>query len=348
MDDTQQNRIIVRDAGIPRNACPQTPREITVKIAVLDGATLNPGDNPWTGLEELGNVVVYDRTKPDQLIERARDAGILVINKVRITEEALQQLPNLKFVTVTATGFDCVDSSAAKRRGIPVSNVPIYGTDSVAQHVFALLLHILHRIDIHDEAVHNGEWGRCGDFSFWKLPLTELTGKQMGIIGHGRIGRRVGELANGFGMKVVAHSRRHSDQPGYAEFAWSELPELVESSDVISLHCPLTDETRGIINRDLLSRCRPSAILINASRGPLVVEQDLADALVAGTLRAAGVDVVSSEPIANDNPLLSAPNCVITPHQAWATLDARRRLLQITVANVAAFLAGRPQNVVWS
>ena len=318
-----------------------------MKIAVLDGFTLNPGDNPWTGLEALGEVEVYDRTSPGELVERAKDTDILVINKVRITEEGLQQLPNVKFITVTATGFDCVDSAAAKRHGVPVSNVPVYGTDSVAQHVFALLLHILHRIDVHDAAVHNGEWAQCGDFCFWKLPLTELTGKQMGIVGHGRIGRRVGELAHAFGMKVLAHSRRHVDPPDYADFAWAELPELVTKSDVISLHCPLTEATRGLINRELLRRCRPTAVLLNASRGPLVVEQDLADALSAGALRAAGVDVVSSEPIASDNPLLNAPNCFITPHQAWATLDARRRLMQVTVDNVTAFLSGRPQNVVW-
>lgn len=318
-----------------------------MKMVVLDGFTLNPGDNPWTGLEQLGQVVVYDRTPPEQLIERAQDADILVINKVRITDQTLQQLPNLKFITVTATGFDCVDTLAARQREVPVSNVPVYGTDSVAQHVFALLLHILHRIDVHDQAVRAGEWAACGDFCFWKQPLTELTGKQMGIIGHGRIGRRVGELANAFGMTVLAHSRRRTDAPSYAGFAWAELTELVESSDVISLHCPLTDETRGMIHRALLAKCRPSAILINASRGPLVVEQDLADALEAGVLRAAGVDVVSSEPITENNPLLRAPHCFITPHQAWATLDARRRLMDITVANVAAFLTGQPDNVVW-
>ncbi len=319
-----------------------------MKIAVLDGHTLNPGDNPWTGLEQLGDVVVYDRTSPNELIERAKDAEILVINKVRITKQSLEQLPKLKFITVTATGFDCVDSAAAKQHSIPVSNVPVYGTDSVAQHVFALLLHILHRIDIHDTAVHEGEWTACGDFCFWKLPLTELTGKRMGVVGHGRIGRRVGELAHAFGMNVLAHSRRQVDSPDYDGFAWAELPELVEQSDVISLHCPLTDETRGLFDRRMLSKCRSTAVLINASRGPLVVEQDLADALAAGSLRAAGVDVVSSEPIASDNPLLSAPNCFITPHQAWATLDARRRLMQVTVDNVAAFLAGQPQHVVWN
>ena len=249
-------------------------------------------------------------------------------------------------IAVTATGFDCVDVSAAAQRGILVSHVPVYGTDSVAQHIFALLLHILHRVDVHDQAVHAGQWSEQGDFSFWKQPLTELAGKCLGVIGFGRIGRRVGELGNAFGMRVLACTPDRVDPPAYQPFDWSELVPLVEQADVISLNCPLTAETGGLVDRSLLSHVKPSAILINAGRGPLVVEADLADALNTGRIAAAGLDVVAVEPIPPDSPLLTARNCFITPHQAWATLEARRRLMQVSVENVAAFLRGAPQNIV--
>ena len=317
-----------------------------MKIVVLDGSTLNPGDNPWTGLEELGELTVHERTEPERLLERCAGADVLVTNKVPLRRETIEQLPQLKFITVTATGFDCVDCEAARERQIPVANVPVYGTDSVAQHIFALLLHILHRVDVHDEAVQAGEWAERANFSFWKVPLTELSGKTLGIIGFGRIGREVGKLGHAFGMHVMAASRRREDPPSYPRFEWADLDVLVEQADVISLNCPLTPDTEGLVNCEFLSRCKPSAILINASRGALIAEADLADALKSKQLAAAGVDVVSSEPIQADNPLLGVDNCFITPHLAWATLEARRRLMQVTVDNVAAFIAGEAQNMV--
>lgn len=318
----------------------------TTRIVVLDGITLNPGDNPWTGLERYGTVEVYDRTSPELVVERARDAQILVINKIRLTREVFEALPQLRFVAVTATGVDCVDLSTAAERGVPVANVPIYGTESVAQHVFAMLLHIVHRVDLHDQAVRDGEWQRRGDFSFWLQPLTELAGKTMGIVGFGRIGRQVGVLAHALGMSVLAHSRTMTDPPEYQPFAWASMDELTRQADVISLNCPLTDATRGIVGAEFLQRVKPTAILLNASRGPLVDEAALAAALVDGRLAAAGLDVVSQEPINADNPLLRAPRCFITPHQAWATREARHRLMEVTVANVGAFLGGDPQNLI--
>lgn len=317
-----------------------------MKIVVLDGSTLNPGDNPWTGLEELGDVAVYERTYPQELVERCAGAEVIVTNKVQVDRNTIEQLPELKLIAVTATGYDCVDVDAARDKHILVVNVPVYGTDSVAQHIFALLLHILHRVDLHNAAVREGEWASRENFSFWKLPLTELSGKSMGIVGFGRIGRSVGGLAHAFGMQVLAHTRRPQKTPTYSPFEWVSLETLAERADVISLNCPLTPETSGLVNRQFLSNCKPSAILINASRGGLVVEQDLAEALLDGTIAAAGVDVVSAEPIHSDNPLLKAENCFITPHHAWATLDARRRLMQVTVDNVALYLQGEPQNVV--
>jgi glycerate dehydrogenase len=326
-------------------AVPETPGW-PMNIVVLDGHTLNPGDNPWTGLQSLAPTAIFDRTTEDQRIPRSRGAEILVVNKVRLDRETIGQLPRLKYVTVTATGYDCVDVVAARDRSIPVSNVPVYGTDSVAQFVFAALLHVCCQVKLHDELVRDGEWKRRGDFSFWQTPLTELAGKTMGVVGFGRIGRRVAELAHAFGMHVISHTRNPGSAPGYHPFAWVDLTELVSIADVISLHCPATNETRGMINAQLLRRCRPTAVLINASRGSLVVEQDLADALNRRQLAAAAVDVVSREPISDDNPLLGARNCLITPHMAWATLQARQRLMSSTVENVASFLAGSPQNVV--
>jgi glycerate dehydrogenase len=315
-------------------------------IVVLDGATLNPGDNPWTKLEAIGQVVVYDRSPPSTIAMRARDASVVVVNKVKLSREFFEQAPTVRFVAVTATGTDCVDSVAARERGVPVANVPIYGTDSVAQFVFALLLNACHHVDLHNQAVHDGEWGRAADFCFWKTPLLELAGRTIGIVGFGRIGRRVGDLAHAFGMSVLAHNPHRGPVPSYEPFAWVELEELFVRSDVISLHCPATPQTRGIVNRQLLGHVRPHAVLINTSRGDLIVEADLATALDRGQLAAAAVDVASAEPIRPDNPLLKAKNCVITPHIAWATLAARQRLMAATVQNVANFLAGNPTNVV--
>ena len=315
-------------------------------IVVLDGQTLNPGDNPWDAVSALGRLTVYDRTPADQIVTRARDAQVVLNNKTPLAAQTIEQLPQLRFIGVLATGFNIVDVAAARRRAIPVSNVPEYSTESVAQLVFALLLEHCHHIGLHDSAVKAGEWTKSVDFCFWKTPLVELAGLTMGIFGFGRIGRRVGELAHAFGMNVLAHSRKGTGEPAYQPFRWASVEELFAESDVVSLHTPLTDAIKGMVNRKLLSRMKPSAVLINTARGGLVNEQDLADALRAGRPGAAAVDVVGVEPIAAGNPLLSAPNCIITPHIAWATLAARRRLMAATARNVAAFLAGKPINVV--
>jgi glycerate dehydrogenase len=317
-----------------------------MKIVVLDGYTLAADGNSWEALRTLGDVEIHDRSSPEQVAERARGAAVLITNKARIPAEVIDNSPELRFIAVSATGFDCVDVAAATRRSIPVSNVPEYGTDSVAQLTFALLLELCHHVGRHAHAVRGGEWARSPDFCFWKAPLIELAGKTMGIVGFGRIGRRVGELAHAFGMAVLAHSRSRSEAPVYRPFAWAGMDELFSQADVISLHCPLTAETAGLVNRERLQLVRPGAFLINTARGGLVMEQDLAESLNEGRLAGAAVDVVAQEPIRPDNPLLAARNCLITPHIAWATREARRRLLEATITNVANFLAGRPTNVV--
>jgi glycerate dehydrogenase len=316
------------------------------RIVATDGFTLNPGDNPWEEIGTLGALTVYDRTAPAQLQARCREAEILIVNKTRLRAETLAELPRLRFISVSATGYDCVDIEAAGRRGIPVSNVPVYGTDSVAQYVISALLHVWHNIAGHADAVKAGEWGAQPDWSFWKTPLVELRGKTLGIVGFGRIGRRVGELAHAFGMQVLAYDAVRQSAPGYAPFAWASLEHLFAASDVVSLHCPLTAENREFVNTNLLNRMKPTAVLINAARGPLVNERDLAGALNAGRIAAAVVDVVSEEPVQPNNPLLSARRIVMTPHIAWATREARQRLMHTTAENLKAFLEGKPQNVV--
>jgi glycerate dehydrogenase len=320
--------------------------ECDMNIVVLDGYTLNPGDNPWTRVEAFGELTVYDRTGPDQIIERASPADIILTNKTPLTEETLAQLPNLKFISVLATGFNVVDVQAARRRNIPVSNVPVYGTDSVAQFVFALVLELCHHVGVHSDAVREGQWTANPDFCFWKTPLVELAGKTMGLVGFGRIGRRVGALANAFGMKVIAYDAVRGGDPDFTPFEWVSLQDVFSHSDVVSLHCPQTTENAGFVNEKLLKRMQPHAFFINTARGGLVNEDDLAGALNAGDLAGAGVDVVSTEPIQADNPLLKARNCLITPHHAWATLSARKRLMNTTASNIAAFIDGRPANVV--
>lgn len=317
-----------------------------MKIVVLDGFTLNPGDNPWTGVESQGDFTVYERTLGNQILERSAGADIILTNKTPLTAETIAQLPDLKFISVLATGFNVVDIEAARKRNIPVSNVPIYGTDSVAQFVFAILLELCHNVALHNGLVKDGAWTNQPDFCFWKTPLVELTGKTMGIIGFGRIGRRTGALAAAFGMKVIAHDLYKGDDPDIENFEWVEMEDLFKRSDVVSLHCPLTPDNTGFVNAALLKTMKPGSFLINTSRGPLVAEKDLAEVLNAGTIAGAGVDVVSTEPIQSDNPLLKAKNCLITPHIAWATLEARQRLMQTTVENVAGFIAGNPTNVV--
>jgi glycerate dehydrogenase len=316
------------------------------RIVVLDGYTLAGDGNSWAALQRLGEVEVHDRSTAAEVRERARPAAVLVTNKAPVRAGAIDGSPGLVFIAVSATGHDCVDGAAARRRGISVANVPEYGTDSVAQFTFALLLELCHHVGRHADAVRAGAWSRSPDFSFRLTPLVELAGKTLGVVGFGRIGRRVGELGHAFGMRVLAHGRSRSAPPAYGPFAWAGLDELFAAADVISLHCPLTAQTAGLVDAGQLRRMKPGAFLVNTARGGLVAEADLAAALREGRLAGAAVDVVSAEPVKPDNPLLTAPNCLVTPHVAWATREARRRLLDATVANVAAFLAGRPVNVV--
>ncbi|MHB8971502.1 MAG: D-2-hydroxyacid dehydrogenase [Pirellulaceae bacterium] len=317
-----------------------------MRIVVLDGFTLNPGDNSWASIAALGDLVVYERTPLAQIVERAVDADIVLTNKAPLSAATLAQLPRLQFVSILATGYNIVDTVAARARGIAVSNVPEYGTDSVAQHVLAVLLHFCHQVALHDRLIREGQWHQCGDFCFWETRLTELTGKRIGLVGFGRIGRRVGDLAHALGMEVLAYDVRPANPPAYQPFSWQSLEVLFEESDVVTLHCPQTSDNVGMVNRAMLSRMKPTALLINAARGGLVHEQDLADALRQGTLAGAALDVLSCEPPPADHPLLHVRNCLLTPHMAWATLEARRRMMAITAENVAAFLQGQPQNVV--
>jgi glycerate dehydrogenase len=311
-----------------------TPANRT-RIVVLDGHTLNPGDLDWQGIEALGELTVHDRTPLPQIVERAKDAGILFTNKTPLTA--------VRFIGVLATGFNIVDIAAARARGIPVCNVPGYGTASVAQHVFALLLELTQHAGHHGRTVRDGRWSASPDFCYWDFPLVELSGRALGIIGYGSIGEAVARIARAFGMIVLASARRPRSAPD-VEFASTD--DVFRRADVVTLHCPLTEETRGMVNTARLATMKPGAFLINTGRGPLIVERDLADALNAGRLAGAGLDVLSTEPPAPDNPLLAARNCLITPHIAWATRAARARLMQIVVENLRAFLAGRPSNVV--
>ncbi len=317
-----------------------------MKMVCLDGFTLNPGDNPWDEVAALGDLTVYDRTSPDEIIKRATGADILLTNKTPITADTLAALPDVKFIAVLATGFNIVDTATARERGIPVSNVPIYGTDTVAQFAMALLLDHCHKIAHHSDRVFDGEWKRREDFCFWDSTLIELAGLTMGIVGFGRIGRRLGELAHAFGMKVIAADVFQGSTPDYSPFAWREIEEVFAEADVVSLHCPQTADNVGFVNAALLQRMKSSAFLINTSRGPLINEADLADALNRDVIAGAAVDVVSKEPIAADNPLLQAKNLRITPHMAWGTVAARKRLMATTAENVAAFIKGEPVNVV--
>ncbi len=317
-----------------------------MKIAVLDGYCLNPGDLLWDELAALGELEVYERTRVDEVVERARGAEVVLTNKTPLPGYILRQLPHLRYIGVLATGYNIVDVEAAAARGIVVTNIPTYGTASVAQFVFALLLELCHRVQWHADAVRGGEWSRNSDWSFWKTPLVELAGKTMGIIGFGRIGRQTGRIADALGMQVIANDTYHGDAPEWPGFRWADLQELLRESDVVSLHSPLFPETRGMINARSLGLMKPSAFLINTSRGPLIVDQDLADALNHGRLAGAALDVLSVEPPEDDNPLLTARNCLVTPHIAWATREARARLMHLAVANITDFLAGKSTNVI--
>jgi len=313
-------------------------------IVVLDGFTLNPGDLDWQPLLELGPCEIFDRTPPDHIIPRAQPAEIVLTNKTVLTRESIAQLPRVKYIGVLATGTNVVDLAAARARSIPVTNVPAYGTRAVAQATFALLLELTNHVGQHAAAVRAGRWTNNVDWCFWDAPLIELDGLTIGIVGLGRIGRAVAELAHAFGMKVVAHAPTARNVPPFVTQV--ELDEVFRSSDVVSLHCPLTPQTRELVNTGRLHLMKPGAFLLNTSRGPLIDEAALAGALNSGIIAGAGLDVLSVEPPPATNPLLTARNCVITPHNAWATRAARLRLLQIAVANIRAFLSGRPENVV--
>lgn len=316
-----------------------------MKIVVLDGYTLNPGDLSWKGLEELGEFIVYDRTPEDRVAERINDAEIVFTNKTPISRDSMDKT-NIRFIGVLATGYNIVDTAAAKEKGIVVSNVPAYSTASVAQMVFAHILEICHHVAGHSEAVMRGDWTNNQDFCFWNYPLIELAGKTLGIIGYGRIGQQTAAIAQAFGMKVLATANHPNLALENENMKYVGMDELFAKSDIISLHCPLFEETKEIINKNTIAKMKDGVIIINTSRGPLVVEEDIANALNSGKVYAAGVDVVSSEPIKGDNPLLKAKNLFITPHIAWAPKEARIRLMNITVDNLKAFLSGDPVNVV--
>jgi len=316
-----------------------------MNIVVLDGYALNPGDLSWKGLEQLGNCTVYERTNPSDLMDRIKDAEAVITNKAVIDAPLIECLPKLKYIGVTATGYNVIDVKAAGEKGIVVTNIPAYSTDSVAQLVFSHLLNIVNRVEMHASSVRSGEWAASKDFAYWKSPQVELANKTLGIAGFGRIGRRVAEIGNAFGMKVIFNNRsKVNDTP--SGMSQVSLSELFGKSDVVSINCPLTPENSEFVNAGLLYTMKPSAILINTGRGGLINEKDLAEALNDGILAAAGLDVLSLEPPQQDNPLLTARNCFITPHIAWATLEARQRLMDITVENLRLFIAGKPQNIV--
>ncbi len=313
-------------------------------IVIFDGYTLNPGDLDWSPLAAHGELTVHDRTPAELVLERAAGADILLTNKTPLPRSVIEALPDLKFIGVLATGYNVVDIAAAKARGVPVANVPGYGTAAVAQHVFALLLELTQRTGLHSDSVRAGDWARSVDWCYWRTPLVELSGLTMGIVGYGAIGQAVARIAQAFGMKVIAATRTpRADGDGVT---LTGMDDLFRRADVVSLHCPLTPETQGLVNAARLATMKPSAFLINTGRGPLIVEQDLADALRTDVIAGAAVDVLSTEPPAADNPLLTAPHCLITPHLAWAAKASRQRLLDAVAENVRTFLAGAPVNVV--
>ena len=316
-----------------------------MKIVILDGHAVNPGDLSWDCFRTFGDVTVYERTESAQVTERLKNAEIVMTNKTPITAELLDSCPTIRLVCVLATGYNVVDCAAARERGIPVCNVPDYGTNAVAQFTFSLLLELCNRVGLHSDAVHSGAWSACPDFCFWNTPQMELAGKTLGIIGFGRIGRAVGRIAKAMGMNVLAYNRsRHPEGETIGKYVG--LDALLRESDIISLHCPLTAENAGLINANTIAKMKDSVILLNTARGGLLNEQDVADALRCGKLKAAAVDVVSYEPIKKENPLLAAPNCIITPHMAWAPIESRQRILDCTVSSIQAFLNGSPINTV--
>lgn len=319
-----------------------------MKIVVLDGYTENPGDLSWDKLKEFGDLTVYDRTPVDdeeEIIRRIGDAEVVFTNKTPVSRKVIDACPNMRMISMLATGYNVVDYTYAKEKGIPVTNVPTYGTASVGQFAIALLLEICHHIGHHDMTVHEGKWENCEDWCYWDYPLIELDGKTMGVIGFGRIGQTTGRLAKALGMRVLAYDS-YPNEAGKQIAEYVDLDTLLAQSDVIALHCPLFPDTEGIINKENIAKMKDGVILINNSRGPLVVEQDLADALNTGKVAAAGLDVVSTEPIRGDNPLLKAKNCIITPHISWAPKESRQRIMDCAYDNLKAYAEGKPVNVV--
>lgn len=311
------------------------------RLTVLDGYAMNPGDLSWDRLKESFEIEVYDRTPADKVIERIGNSDAILVNKVSITDEIMAACPNLKYIGVNATGYNVIDTDAAHKRSITVTNVPAYSTDAVAQHVFAFITSYTNKVYEHSISVKNKDWVNCPDFCYWNSPLMELSGKTLGIFGYGSIGKKVSEIGKAFGMKVIACSRTPKDGVENVTF-----DQLLEKSDFISLHSPLTPQTTGLINKENLSKMKKSAVLINTARGALVAEPELAEALNKGIIAAYYADVVTNEPMAADNPLLNAKNCYITPHLAWAPLETRQRLMNVVVENITAWLNGKPQNVV--
>ncbi|MFA9376494.1 MAG: D-2-hydroxyacid dehydrogenase [Lachnotalea sp.] len=320
-----------------------------MKIVVLDGYTENPGDLAWSGMEALGELTVYDRTSITNIqetIDRIGNAELIITNKTPITKEILKVCSSIKYIGVLSTGYNVVDYVTAKEKGIPVCNIPTYGTDAVGQFAIAMLLEICHHVGHHSEAVHEGRWENNQDWCFWDYPLIELTGKTIGIVGYGRIGQTTGRIAQAMGMKVLAYDTYKNPTIETETCHYTELDEIFEKSDVISLHCPLFPETESLVNKDSIAKMKDGVIILNNSRGPLIVEEDLKDALNSGKVYAAGLDVVSTEPIKGDNPLLQAKNCIITPHISWAPKESRNRLMNIAIENLKAFIDGAPINVV--
>ncbi len=319
-----------------------------MKITILDGFTLNPGDLSWKELEKYGSLKVFHRTENDidKVVEVIADAEIIFTNKTLLPKEVLEKVSNVKYIGVLATGYNVVDIAAANELGITVTNVPAYSTDAVAQFTFALILELTNQVGIHHAAVKDGEWENSIDFSFTKTPLIELNGKTLGIIGFGRIGQATAKIAQAFGLKVMVFSNKKYPELESDSFKNVDMGTLLSQSDIISLHCPLTEKTEGLINKNSIERMKDGVMIINTSRGPLIVEEDLKNALNSGKIGGAGVDVVSAEPIKKGNPLLQAKNCIITPHIAWAPKEARERLMQIAVSNLEEFLKGKPINVI--
>lgn len=317
-----------------------------MKIVILDGYAENPGDLSWKGFEEFGDVVVYDRSKEEEIADRIGDAEVVYTNKTPISKATMTKCKNIKFIGVLATGYDIVDVEAAKEAGIIVSNIPTYGTDSVAQFAIALLLELCHQIGLHSESVKKGEWEKNDDWCYWKTPQIELAGKTIGIIGFGRIGQKTASIAMALGMNVLFNDVQKNEALESERCKFASLDELIANSDVIVLHCPLFPSTRGIINKNTISKMKDGVLIINNSRGPLIVENDLKEALDTGKVGGAAVDVVSTEPIRGDNPLLKAKNIIITPHMSWGTKESRERLMNIAVDNLRAYVSGKPQNVV--